>query len=51
VRCHEYFTGAEAGQIVEVDYWIVATLREGRIVRDEWFTDREEALEAAGLSE
>jgi ketosteroid isomerase-like protein len=48
VRRHEYFTGAEAGQTVEVDYWIV-TLREGRIFRDEWFTDRGEAREAAGL--
>jgi hypothetical protein len=29
----------------------VATVREGRILRMQWFTDRAEALEAAGLKE
>jgi ketosteroid isomerase-like protein len=33
------------------DYWIVVTIRDGKICRDEWFADRAEALEAAGLSE
>jgi hypothetical protein len=29
----------------------VITFREGRIARDQWFADRAEALEAAGLRE
>jgi hypothetical protein len=33
------------------ELWLVWTLREGRIVRGQAFTTREEALEAAGLSE
>jgi ketosteroid isomerase-like protein len=40
---------SEAG--VEASSWNVVTFREGRIVREEWFLDRAEALEAAGLSE
>ena len=35
---------------VEHDYWFVATVRQGRILRLQWFTDHAEALEAAGLS-
>ena len=36
---------------VEFDYWIVVTVREGRILRAQWFGDRVEAFEAAGMSE
>ena len=36
---------------VEVDYWLVTTVREGKIVSDEWFADRAQAREAAGLRE
>ena len=36
---------------VEVDYWLVTTVREGKVVSDEWFADRASALEAAGLRE
>jgi ketosteroid isomerase-like protein len=43
--------GQRSGADVEVDYWRVITFRDGKILRDEWFTDRAEALEAAGLSE
>ena len=43
--------GRASGAEVEVNFWIVTTFREGRIVRDEWFTSRAEALEAAGLRE
>jgi ketosteroid isomerase-like protein len=43
--------GQRSGADVEVDYWLVTTFREGKIVRDEWFMDRAEALEAAGLAE
>jgi ketosteroid isomerase-like protein len=33
------------------EYWVVTTIRQGRILRSHWFADRAEALEAAGLSE
>jgi ketosteroid isomerase-like protein len=32
-------------------YWLVTTFRNGKIIRAEWFANRAEALEAAGLSE
>src|SRR5262245_24157385 len=44
-------SGQSSGAVVEVDYWLVTTLREGKILRGEWFADRAEALEAAGLEE
>ena len=34
---------------LEFSYWIVATFRNGKLFRQEWFADRFEALEAAGL--
>jgi len=40
-----------SGAQVEHDYWLVATVRQGRILRVQWFVDRDEALEAAGLRE
>jgi ketosteroid isomerase-like protein len=43
--------GRASGADVELDYWLVVTFRDGTQCRDEWFTDRSEALEAAGLSE
>jgi ketosteroid isomerase-like protein len=43
--------GTTSGAEVEVNYWIVVTFRDGKILRDEWFADRAEALEAVGLSE
>ena len=43
--------GRQSGAGVEVDRWFVTTLREGKVLRDEWFTDRAAALEAAGLRE
>ena len=43
--------GAGSGAEVELDQWFVATVREGKILRLQWFTDGVEALEAAGLSE
>jgi ketosteroid isomerase-like protein len=36
---------------VEFDYWIVFTVRQGRILHAHWFGDRVEAFEAAGVSE
>jgi ketosteroid isomerase-like protein len=43
--------GRASGADVEINYWIVVTFREGRIARDQWFADRADALEAAGLEE
>jgi hypothetical protein len=40
-----------SGAEVEIDYWVVVTFRQGKVLRDEWFADRTEALEAAELSE
>ena len=41
--------GARSGADVKFDYWLVATVRQGRMIRVQWFADRVEALEAAGL--
>jgi ketosteroid isomerase-like protein len=43
--------GVGSGAEVEYEQWYVATVRQGRILRLQWFTDRADALEAAGLSE
>jgi ketosteroid isomerase-like protein len=43
--------GKASGADVEFDAWLVVTFRDGKLCRDEWFTDHSEALEAAGLSE
>jgi len=43
--------GKSSGAAVAFNYWQVATLRSGKVVRFEWFTNRAEALEAAGLPE
>lgn len=43
--------GKASGASVAWSYWQVGTIRNGKMLRLEWFTDRAEALEAAGLSE
>jgi ketosteroid isomerase-like protein len=43
--------GRDSGATVERSYWDLATIRQGKILREHWFADRAEALEAAGLSE
>ena len=43
--------GRGSGAKFEVRRWCVGTIRKGRILRTEWFIDRADALEAAGLSE
>jgi ketosteroid isomerase-like protein len=43
--------GRASGADVEISAYGVWTIRAGRIVRAEWFSTREDALEAAGLSE
>jgi ketosteroid isomerase-like protein len=39
------------GAGVQVHYWSLATIRQGKVIRVQWFADRAEALEAAGISE
>jgi ketosteroid isomerase-like protein len=43
--------GRASGVEVELQQYGVWTIRDGKIVRARWFTTRQEALEAAGLSE
>ncbi len=43
--------GKASGIADVLDYWAVNTLRQGRILSHEWFANRADALEAAGLSE
>ena len=43
--------GRTSGAGVEFSYWTITTYQNGKAVRFEWFADRAEALEAAGLSE
>ena len=43
--------GKASGVDVDFSYWVVMTERKGKAVRIEWFADRADALEAAGLSE
>ena len=48
---HYDLRGVGSGAEVEYEQWFVATVRQGRILRLQWFTDRADALEAAGLRE
>jgi ketosteroid isomerase-like protein len=43
--------GKASGAEVELQQYGVWTITDGKIVRVSWFTSREDALEAAGLSE
>ena len=43
--------GKASGASVPWALWQVITIRNGRALRSEWFSDRADALEAAGLSE
>ena len=43
--------GRASGAQVELEQYGVWTLRRGKVTRVAWFTSRDEALEAAGLSE
>jgi ketosteroid isomerase-like protein len=43
--------GKVSGVEVKLDSWAIFSFRGGRIVRIEWFSDRSETLEAAGLEE
>jgi ketosteroid isomerase-like protein len=48
---HRPDLSGQSGAEVELNYWCVATFRHGKIVREHWFADRADALEAAGPSE
>jgi ketosteroid isomerase-like protein len=48
---HQRGTGRESGVRIERDFFGVYDLRESKVVRFRLFESREEALEAAGLSE
>jgi ketosteroid isomerase-like protein len=43
--------GSESGVNVEIDYWVVISFQDGKMIRDQWFESKDEALKAAGLSE
>jgi ketosteroid isomerase-like protein len=43
--------GKASGAPVAWNYWQVGTFRDGKLLRLEWFPDRVEAFEAAGLRE
>jgi ketosteroid isomerase-like protein len=43
--------GKASGASVVLSYWLVSTFRNGKVLRVEWFVDRAEALEAAGMRE
>jgi ketosteroid isomerase-like protein len=51
VRARSRGRGRRSGAETSWDTWQVWTVRDGKAVRGEGFTSREEALEAAGLSE
>jgi hypothetical protein len=43
--------GKASGATIDWKYWgVVFTFRNGKVLRIEWFANRAEALEAAGLS-
>ena len=46
---HERAKGADTGASVDQRPYLVLTLRDGKIVRVQMFSDRQEALEAVGL--
>jgi ketosteroid isomerase-like protein len=51
VRMRRKLRGRASGVEVDYDYWAVFTFRDGKIARVEWFDERNDALEAAGLRE
>ncbi len=43
--------GRASGAPVRMEYWVLVTFRDGKMMRDEWFLTRADALEAAGAEE
>jgi ketosteroid isomerase-like protein len=50
-RLRRQMRGKASGVDVEYSYWVVATFRDGKARRIQWFIERADALEAAGLSD
>jgi ketosteroid isomerase-like protein len=50
-RCRAHVTGAKSGLEGDFQFTQVTTLRQGKVVLNEFFWDHQEALEAAGLRE
>ena len=48
---HGPVRGQASGAQVDLDLWVLGSFRAGKVVRDEWFATRDEALEAAALRE
>ena len=51
ITAHHYARGRRSGVDVDMTNWQVFTVREGRVVRYGIYNARQQALEAAGLSE
>jgi ketosteroid isomerase-like protein len=51
VNVRRHARGRASGADLVFSYWNLALYREGQAIRIEWFAERAEALEAAGLSE
>ena len=49
IRMSRPVRGTTSGIDAEFEYWCIATFRDGRVLRLDWFSDRADALEAAGL--
>ena len=43
--------GKASGAGVTYDYWVVSTVRNGKVRRADFYEDEPQALEAVGLSE
>jgi ketosteroid isomerase-like protein len=51
VRNHQAARGEASGVPIEMDFWFVHTVSQGKIVRVDMFVNEREAREAAGLLE
>ena len=51
VNQQRHMRGQSSGVEVDYDYWLLATLRNGKAVRLQWFDTRHDGLKAAGLRE
>jgi ketosteroid isomerase-like protein len=51
VVAHHHGRGRKSGVMVDARYYEVYTLRDGKVSRVDEYSERDEALEAAGLSE
>jgi ketosteroid isomerase-like protein len=51
VRNHHTARGEASGVPIEMDFWFVTTISQGKVVQVDMFVNEREALEAAGLLE